>query len=149
MEKAVWLCLPSFTFVHVRYEIEPQGTAAIGATLFSSDVALRAEAVAAGNAGGLAWHALADADDQRLREAVDTFVRAHLAIIGTAAAASGVLGRKLTLAAQSAHEVEVSTAIELGAAGHVAPIGVPVASQVTTPVTEVAAASAGVVPAVP
>jgi len=112
----------------VRYDIDPQATVAVGATLFSSDVALRAEMVAAGNAGGLARYALADHDEPRLREAVDSFVRAHLAVIEMAAAASGVLGRKLTLAAQSAHEVEVSTAVELGASGHFAPTGVPVSS---------------------
>lgn len=78
--------------------------------------------MATANAGGLALHALPD-DDPLLAEAVRRFVHTHLAVIDLAAAASGALGRKLTLAARSAHEVELAAAAELGSAGRLSPDG--------------------------
>jgi hypothetical protein len=111
--------------------MDAEVTQVVGATLFSSDLGLREGAVALANASGLAVHALADADPQ-LREAVRAFVHAHLVVVEMAAAASAGLGRKLNWAAQSAHEIEVAVAGELGTAGRFAPTGVPVAPAETS-----------------
>lgn len=49
--------------------------------------------------------------------AVEEFVTAHQAALVTIASACGGLGRSLTWAAQSAHELELSTAADFGLRG--------------------------------
>ena len=108
----------------MRFAIDDTAVTSSGLSLFSSDEVLRAGAVAAANAGRVAVHAVAD-EDARLRTAVDRFVRAHVHALDVSAAASAVLARKLTSAAQSAHELELAAADQLGAVGRLAPEGAP------------------------
>lgn len=100
-------------FVVMTYRIDTDGTGSVGSTLRTTAVELRECGVAFSYAGGLVASGVA-ADHLTLRRAVDEFVATHLAAIVAIASASGGLGRGLTWAAQSAHEVELSTAAALG-----------------------------------
>lgn len=96
----------------------------VGSTLLTSDTALRDCAVATAHAGALALGSLGGGAPG-LAAAVREFVAAHLTVIDAAATASAALARKLSWAAQSAHELELSVATDLGSAGQPLPAHVP------------------------
>lgn len=97
----------------MTYRIDTDGTGGVGSTLRTTAAELRECGVTFAYAGGLVAGGVAT-DHPTLRRAVDEFVATHLAAIVAIASASGGLGRGLTWAAQSAHEVELSTAAALG-----------------------------------
>ncbi|MDN5795726.1 MAG: hypothetical protein L0H79_08240 [Intrasporangium sp.] len=98
------------------YAIDTEGTTAVGGTLRATCVELRECGTAFAHAGGLVRRGVA-ADHPALPRVVDDFVTTHLAAITAVASACGGLGRSLTWAAQSAHEVELSTAADFGLRG--------------------------------
>lgn len=106
----------------MSFAIDTEGTDATGTTLLSSGAELRDCGTTLAHAGGLAQRGVAS-DDPALAAALREFVSTHLAAVEVLASACAGLGRDLTWAAQSAHEVELSVAADLGAHGMAAPLG--------------------------
>lgn len=100
----------------MAYAIDTEGAEGVGTTLRTSAAELRDCATAFAHAGGLARRGVAG-DHPPLAHAVEEFVTAHQAALVTIASACGALGRTLTWAAQSAHELELSTAADFGLRG--------------------------------
>lgn len=100
----------------MAYAIDTTGATGVGSTLRTSASELRACGTAFAHAGGLARRGVA-ADHLGLSRAVEDFVATHQAALIALASACGALGRNLSWAAQSAHEVELSTAADYGLRG--------------------------------
>ena len=100
----------------MSYTIDTDGTRALGSTLRLSGSELRDCATTFAYAAGLARRAIA-ADHVGLAQSLHEFTTTHLAVLEAVAAACAALARDLTWAAQSAHDVEVAVAAELGALG--------------------------------
>lgn len=103
------------------YAIDTDGTRAVGSTLRTGGAELRDCGTTFAYAAGLARLGAADSQPG-LARAVHDFTTTHLALIEAVAAACSGLGRDLTWAAQSAHEVELAVAADLGAARAVPPV---------------------------
>lgn len=113
---------PAFSkFVPMTYAIDTEGTRAVGATLVTTGTQLRDCGTTFAYAGGLARRGVA-CDHPTLSAALHGFVTTHLAAIEVIASACTGLGRNLSWAAQSAHQVELSVAADLGLNGAPAPV---------------------------
>ena len=100
----------------MSYTIDTDGTRALGFTLRTSGSELRNCATTFAYAAGLARRGIA-ADHVGLAQSLQEFATTHLAVLDAVAGAFAALARDLTWAAQSAHDVEVAVAAELGALG--------------------------------
>lgn len=100
----------------MAYAIDTEGAQGVGTTLRTSCAELRECGTAFAHAGGLLRRGVAD-DHPALPGAVEDFIATHLAALVAIASGCGGLGRSLTWAAQSAHEVEVATAADFGLRG--------------------------------
>lgn len=100
----------------MSYAIDTDGTQTLGSTLRTSGSELRDCATSFAYAAGLARRGIVT-DRVGLAHSLHEFATTHLAVLEAFAAASAALARDLTWAAQSAHDVEVAVAAELGAVG--------------------------------
>jgi hypothetical protein len=104
----------------MSYAINPAGTQAVATTVRTSGTELRNCGTTFAYAAGLASRGIAG-DHVALQGALRDFATTYLAVVEALADASSALGRDLTWAALSAHEVEVAVAADLGAAGAMPP----------------------------
>ena len=104
----------------MSYAIDTEGTRGVGSTLLTTGLELRDCGTAFAYAGGLVRSGIG-ADHPALPAAIADFVATHQAALEAIAAACSGLGQRLTWAAQSGHEVEISVATGLGLRGAVAP----------------------------
>lgn len=105
----------------MTYAIDTEGTRRAGSTLLTSGAELRDCGTAFAYAGGLAQRGMGG-DQAALAGALGHFVNTHLAAIEAIALGGSALARNLTWAAQSAHQVELSVAADLGREGALPPL---------------------------
>jgi hypothetical protein len=98
------------------YAIDTGGTRQVGSTLLTTGDELRDCGTALAYAAGLARRAVA-ADHLALTASVQDFLDTHRTALELITTACAALGGGLTWAARSAHEVELSAALELGTRG--------------------------------
>lgn len=105
----------------MTYAIDTEGTGRVGSQLLTSGAELRDCGTGLAYAGGLAQRGVAT-DHAALAGAVQAFVDTHLTAIEVLASGFSALARDLTWTAQSAHQVELSVAAELGRQGAIPPL---------------------------
>ena len=104
----------------MSYAIDTEGTRGVGTTLLTTGDELRSCGTTFAYAGGLA-RAAVGSDHPALPGVLAHFVATQQVLLDELASACSGLGKALTWAAQSGHEVEVSVAAELGLRGAPAP----------------------------
>lgn len=105
----------------MSYAIDTDGTRGVGSTLLTTGAELRDCGTTVAFAGGLLRTAVG-ADHPALPAALDDFLTTHLTALEAIAAGCSALARALTWTAQSAHEVELTTAADFGGRGLAAPV---------------------------
>jgi hypothetical protein len=100
----------------MSYAIDTWGTRQVGSTLLTTGDELRDCGTTLAYAAGLARRGVA-ADHPALTASVQDVLDTHRTALELITTGCAALGGSLTWAARSAHEVELSAALELGARG--------------------------------